>query len=216
MKYSVIIRNRNEERYIGYCIQSLVDFLGDNVEIVLVDNESTDDSIRIVNTFDYLNIKKVDISKNNYTPGRALNLGLENCTNDYIFVISAHCEIVKLNPNEVIEELSSTDVVAIWGKQVPLWNGKRITPRYIWSNFTDKSTVNYFCENEDRYFLHNGCAFYNKHDLIDYPFGEHHSGKEDRFWVNDMIGRDNKVVYNSDIVVNHHYTGDGATWLGVG
>ena len=216
MKYSVIIRNRNEERYIGYCIQSLVDFLGDGVEIVLVDNESTDDSIRIVNTFDYLNIKKVDISKNNYTPGRALNLGVENCTNDYIFVISAHCEIVKLNPNEVIEELSSTDVVAIWGKQVPLWNGKRITPRYIWSNFTDKSTVNYFCENEDRYFLHNGCAFYNKHDLIDYPFGEHHSGKEDRFWVNDMIGRDNKVVYNSDIVVNHHYTGDGATWLGVG
>jgi glycosyltransferase involved in cell wall biosynthesis len=216
MNFSVILRNRNEERYIGYCIQSLVDFLGDGVEIVLVDNESTDDSIRIVNTFDYLNIKKVDISKNNYTPGRALNLGVENCTNDYIFVISAHCEIVKLNPNEVIEELSLTDVVAIWGKQVPLWNGKRITPRYIWSNFTDKSTVNYFCENEDRYFLHNGCAFYNKHDLIDYPFGEHHSGKEDRFWVNDMIGRDNKVVYNPDIVVNHHYTGDGATWLGVG
>ena len=86
----------------------------------------------------------------------------------------------------------------------------------MWSNFTDKSAVNYFCENENRYFLHNGCAFYNKHDLIDYPFGEHHSGKEDRFWVNDMIGRDNKVVYNSDIVVNHHYTDDGATWIGVG
>jgi glycosyltransferase involved in cell wall biosynthesis len=215
MKYSVIIRNRNEERYIGYCIQSLVDFLGDNVEIVLVDNESTDDSIRIVNTFDYLNIKKVDISKNNYTPGRALNLGLENCTNDYIFVISAHCEVVKLNLNDVINNLDS-GYSAIWGKQIPLWNGKKITPRYMWSNFTDKSTVNYFCENEDRYFLHNGCAFYNKHDLIDYPFGEHHSGKEDRFWVNDMIGRDNKVVYNPDIVVNHHYTGDGATWLGVG
>ena len=99
MNFSVILRNRNEERYIGYCIQSLVDFLGDNVEIVLVDNESTDDSIRIVNTFDYLNIKQVNITKNNYTPGRALNLGVENCTNDYIFVISAHCEVVKLNLN---------------------------------------------------------------------------------------------------------------------
>ena len=73
MNFSVILRNRNEERYIGYCIQSLVDFLGDDVEIVLVDNESTDDSIRIVNTFDYLNIKKVNIIKNNYSPGRALN-----------------------------------------------------------------------------------------------------------------------------------------------
>ena len=216
MNFSVILRNRNEERYIGYCIQSLVDFLGDDVEIVLVDNESTDDSIRIVNTFDYLNIKKVNIIKNNYSPGRAINLGLENCTNDYIFIISAHCEVVKLNINDVMGELDSTDVIAVWGKQIPLWNGKKITPRYMWSNFTDKSTVNYFCENENRYFLHNGCAFYNKHTLIDYPFDEDLSGKEDRYWANDMIEKGKKIVYNPDIVVNHHYTDDGATWLGIG
>jgi glycosyltransferase involved in cell wall biosynthesis len=215
MNFSVILRNRNEERYIGYCIQSLVDFLGDGVEIVLVDNESTDDSIRIVNTFDYLNIKKVDITKNNYSPGRAINLGVENCTNDYIFIISAHCEVVKLNPTDVINNLDS-EFVAVWGKQIPLWNGKKITPRYMWSNFTDKSTVNYFCKNEDRYFLHNGCAFYNKYHLIDYPFNEDLSGKEDRYWANSVIEGDMDIFYDSDIVVNHHYTDDGATWLGVG
>ena len=43
-KYSVVIRNRNEERYIGHCIQSVVDFLGDDVQIIIVDNESTDES----------------------------------------------------------------------------------------------------------------------------------------------------------------------------
>ena len=57
MKYSIVIRNRNEERFIGHCIQSLVDFLGDDIQIVVVDNDSTDNSLRIVNTFDYLNIK---------------------------------------------------------------------------------------------------------------------------------------------------------------
>jgi hypothetical protein len=86
----------------------------------------------------------------------------------------------------------------------------------MWSNFGDKSTVNYFCNNEDRYFLHNGCAFYNKHDLIDYPFDEDLSGKEDRYWANDMIENGKEIYYDSDIVVNHHYTDDGATWLGVG
>ena len=215
MKYSVIIRNRNEERYIGYCIQSLVDFLGDGVEIILVDNESTDDSIRIVNTFDYLNIKKVDISKNNYTPGRALNLGVENCTNDYILIISAHCEVVKLNPTEVINNLDS-GFVAIWGKQIPLWNGKKITPRYMWSNFTDKSTVNYFCNNEDRYFLHNGFAFYNKYTLIDYPFDEKLYGKEDRYWANDMVKSGHKFLYKSDMICNHYWTTEGKTWQGIG
>ena len=215
MNFSVILRNRNEERYIGYCIQSLVDYLGDGVEIILVDNESTDDSIRIVNTFDYLNIKKVNITKNNYSPGRAINLGVENCTNDNILIISAHCEIVKLNPTDVINNLDS-GFVAVWGKQIPLWNGKKITPRYMWSNFTDKSTVNYFCKNEDRYFLHNGFAFYNKYTLIDYPFNEDLSGKEDRYWANGVIEGDMDIFYDSDIVVNHHYTDDGATWLGVG
>ena len=160
-------------------------------------------------------IKKVDISKNNYSPGRALNLGVENCTNDNILIISAHCEVVKLNPTDVINNLDS-GFVAVWGKQIPLWNGKKITPRYMWSNFTDKSTVNYFCNNEDRYFLHNGFAFYNKYTLIDHPFNEDLSGKEDRYWANSVIEGDMDIFYDSDIVVNHHYTDDGATWLGVG
>ena len=169
MNFSVILRNRNEERYIGYCIQSLVDFFGDGVEIILVDNESTDDSIRIVNTFDYLNIKKVDISKNNYTPGRALNLGVENCTNDYILIISAHCEIVKLYPTDVINNLDS-GFVAVGGKQIPIWDGKKVTPRYLLSNFGDERKVNYWCDSENRYFFHNAFSIFNTEHLKTYLF----------------------------------------------
>ena len=56
---SVILRSRNEERYVGFAIQSLHDFFGYDLEIVLVDNESTDNTIRVVNSFEYLNIKKI-------------------------------------------------------------------------------------------------------------------------------------------------------------
>ena len=70
MKYSVIIRNRNEEKYIGHCIQSIDDFLGggktgqdirDHLQIILMDNESTDNTIRIVNRFEYHDITKLHI-----------------------------------------------------------------------------------------------------------------------------------------------------------
>ena len=37
---SVIVRTKNEEKHIGYCIQSLTDFIG-KPEIIIVDNEST-------------------------------------------------------------------------------------------------------------------------------------------------------------------------------
>ena len=53
---SVVIRNRNEERYIGYTIQSVLDTF-DKPEIIVVDNNSTDNSMNIVNTFDFHNIK---------------------------------------------------------------------------------------------------------------------------------------------------------------
>ena len=74
---SVILRCRNEEKHIGFAIQSIYDFLG-YAEIIFVDNESTDDSVRVVNSFEFMNIKKVKLSKNDYTPGRAINLGLEH------------------------------------------------------------------------------------------------------------------------------------------
>ena len=52
---SVIIRNRNEERYIGYAIQSVLDNFKDP-EIVVIDNNSTDNSLGIVRNFNFSDI----------------------------------------------------------------------------------------------------------------------------------------------------------------
>ena len=213
---SVIIRCRNEERYIGYAIQSVYDYLGYDVEIIIVDNESTDNSIRVVNTFEYLDIKKININKNDYSPGRSLNLGVKECSNNYILILSAHCQITKLNFENIKNQLNDNNI-AVWGKQIPIWDGKKITRRYMWSNFKDESKINYFCDYENRYFLHNAFCFYKKKDLIKYPFDEYWAGKEDRYWANDMIKeKNNNIIYNHEIECNHFYTNEGATWKGIG
>ena len=49
-RISVIIRNRNESEYIGFAIQSVIDHFKDP-EIIIMDNNSNDDSIEIVNLF---------------------------------------------------------------------------------------------------------------------------------------------------------------------
>ncbi len=213
MKYSVVIRNRNEERYIGHCIQSVVDFLGDDVQIIIVDNESTDESIRIVNTFDYLNINHLTISKNVYTPGKSLNMGIERCDNEVTLVISAHCETVSWT-NWIPKTLKSLG--AIWGKQIPIWDGKRVTPRYLWSNFGEEVVTNHWCESENRYFFHNAFSVFNTEHIKKYKFDERLSGKEDRYWATEQIDMGYDIVYNPEYVVKHHYTHNGATWKGVG
>ena len=49
-KVSVISRTRNEERWIGHSIQSVIDCL-DKPEIIIIDNNSTDKTIDIVKYF---------------------------------------------------------------------------------------------------------------------------------------------------------------------
>ena len=216
MKISIIVRNRNEERYIGHCIQSIVDFVGEDndIEIILVDNCSTDKSIRVVNTFDYLNIEKLEISSNDYSPGRALNYGVTKATGELIMILSAHCEITKFDLNQIKSDLKEN--IAVWGKQIPIWNGKKISRRYMWSNFKDESSINHYCEYEERYFFHNAFSFFMKDSLIKNPFNEELSGKEDRVWANKMILKGEKIKYESSFVVKHHYTSNGATWKGTG
>ena len=58
-KVSIIIRTKNEEKWIKSCLNSLVSQTYDNYEIILVDNESTDDTLQIVN--DHTLIKKTNI-----------------------------------------------------------------------------------------------------------------------------------------------------------
>ena len=208
---SVIIRNRNEERYIGYTIQSVIDTFN-KPEIIVVDNNSTDDSMGIVGTFNFENINTYNIDS--YTPGKSLNLGVQKCTNDYVLVLSAHSQIMNCKFGKIKGLLDEYCVVG--GKQIPIYRGKKITPRYVWSNFEGHDVINQFSSSENRYFLHNAFSFYKKDILIKYPFNETLPTKEDRYWVNDRIKEGMDSYYDSVTICHHHYTDNGATWKGIG
>ena len=49
-KFSVIIRCKNEERWIGHTIQSCIDLIKEP-EIIIIDNNSTDNSMEIARNF---------------------------------------------------------------------------------------------------------------------------------------------------------------------
>lgn len=208
---SVIIRNRDEAEYIGFAIQSVVDHIKDP-EIIIVDNNSKDDSLKIVSLFDRYNIKTYSID--DYTPGKALNLGVNKCSNDTILILSAHSQITKLDLDSVEEHLKNN--VAVFGNQIPIFRGKKITKRYIWSHFNDKEQTNMFSKIENRLFLHNAFCFYTKKVLQDFPFDEKLSGKEDRYWAKEIVNKGLNYFYTPSIEVNHYFTNKGATWQGLG
>lgn len=214
MAISVIIRCRNEERWIGHAIQSVIDFCKEP-EIIFIDNGSTDESSEIVRMFEHhVNIKRFSLS--NYSPGKSLNLGVLEALNEHILILSAHCVLSKFNEKYVSDLLDSQKYVSIFGKQIPIFKGRKISRRYIWSNFGDNEIVNPFSENEQRYFLHNALALYNRTFILKNKFDEGLFGKEDRYWVNDIIKQGHSVLYDPNIECLHYWTPNGSTWKGIG
>lgn len=220
-KVSVVIRAKNEERWVGHCIQSVLEQIN-SPEIILVNNQSSDRTIEIARAFQrdpdleslgsYTDVKIIDID--NYSPGSALNLGVSNSSNENILVISSHCVLTKLNLNKHLKDLESYK--AIFGNQIPIYDGKKIKKRYIWSHFSDKEEENKYSEMEDRYFFHNALSFFKKETLVKFPFDEHLVGKEDRYWAKNMIEKDYKILYDPTMEVKHYYTDAGNTWKGIG
>ena len=78
------------------------------------------------------------------------------------------------------------------------------------------ATLDTFTKRKDRYFFHNALSFFKKDTLIQVPFNEVLTGKEDRYWVNKIIQNNQKVLYDPSLSVYHHYTLNGATWKGIG
>ncbi|MDC0518303.1 glycosyltransferase [Candidatus Pelagibacter sp.] len=219
--FTVVIRVKNEERWIGYAIQSVLDHLT-KPEIVIVDNNSTDKTIDIVKFFaenpnlnneanNYSKIKIVNIS--NYSPGRALNMGVKKASKKYIMILSAHCILRKFNEINILKDLEKN--ACVFGNQIPVWNGKKISKRYLWSHFSNKKTKDMYSDLENRYFLHNALAVYKKDTLKKFPFDENLTSKEDRYWANKIIKKKMSFIYDPELIAEHQYTIHGNTWKGI-
>tara|TARA_Y100000034_G_scaffold124926_1_gene173768 strand:- start:5335 stop:6021 length:687 start_codon:yes stop_codon:yes gene_type:complete len=226
-KYSFIIRNRNEARWIGHCIQSLIDFFGDEIEIIIVDNESKDESLQIVRLFmnerHKLKIKIVNIPHSEYTPGKAINLGFQNLKSPdektIVGIISAHVQILNFDKKLASNLLGSSEkCFGLTGKQTPIYLGKKIRKAYTWEHFKENSTIENMKELHLKHihFYHNAFSF-NKYSVWqENPFDELVSSKEDRYWADELTAKGYNFYYEPSLACNHHWTPNGATWQGIG
>jgi glycosyltransferase involved in cell wall biosynthesis len=222
-KFSVIIRCKNEERWIGHTIQSVIDLVPNN-EIIIVDNGSNDRSLEIVKSFRkdpdlkgndeyYADVKIVNIDS--YTPGAALNLGVQEANYENILIISSHCVLKKFDINELTLNLEK--YAGIFGNQIPLYQGKKITKRYLWKHFTDSVVEDMYSDMEDRSFFHNAASVFTRESLLKFPFNENITGKEDRYWADKVVNSGAHTLYDPlSLEVDHHYTANGNTWKGIG
>ena len=207
--FSVVIRVGKNEPYVGFAIQSVIDHF-EGPEIVIINNDTDSETYDIITDFPFTNIKISYIP--DYTPGMALNLGVSNSTKPYVLFLSAHCKITKFPPKEQLT-IWFDRYAAVFGKQIPIYRGKKITPRYLWKNFDEGPMENMWSEGEDRHFLHFAFCAFNKNILLDHPIREDLKGKEDRYYAKELIENELKYLYTPELECEHYFTGNGSTWI---
>jgi len=82
-KVSVIIPVYNSSKYLEECINSVINQTYKNLEIIIINDDSTDNSLDIINSFNDKRIKLIDLPKNGGV-SNARNKGIEASTGDYI------------------------------------------------------------------------------------------------------------------------------------
>lgn len=85
-KISIIIPNYNNEKYILDCLNSILNQRYPNKEIIIVDDGSTDKSLKIINDFILSHAKEKIylICQNNLNASIARNEGIKKATGDYV------------------------------------------------------------------------------------------------------------------------------------
>lgn len=86
---SVITPMYNAEKYIAETLQSVIKQTYQNWEMIIVNNKSTDNSVKIVKSFKDKRIRLIELEYNSGGPARPRNIGLENAHGNYIAFLDA-------------------------------------------------------------------------------------------------------------------------------
>lgn len=147
---SVVIPFYNIENYIEKCLKYIVGQTYRNLEILCVDNNSQDNSIKIVEK--YLNTDnriKLIKNKENLWPGGARNVGIKSATGEYIYFIDGDDFIDDDYIEKLVEamEKHKTDIVC---------NNK------ILKYYEDDKSKNSFIKRESNFILNKKFDFDEK------------------------------------------------------
>ena len=84
---TVIIPIHNGEKYLQRCIDSILNQSYKNIELLVIDDNSTDDTYKVLQK--YLKLPNVRFIKNTDTlgPAKTRNIGLQNAKSPYILFL---------------------------------------------------------------------------------------------------------------------------------
>ena len=194
---SIIIRVKNEERWITSCLKGIFSQDYKNFEIIIVDNNSSDLSLEKAKEF---KVKIINIEK--FRPGKAINDGIRNSSGEIIVCLSGHCvPTSKKWLSNLIKELSNNKIAGVYGRQEPFSFSSDLDKRDLINLFGLDKKI----QIKDTFF-HNANSSFTRKIWEKFPFDENISNIEDRVWAEKIISSGLQIIYEPS-ASDYHYHG---------
>ena len=175
---SVIIPVYNVEKYLPECIESIVNQTYKNLEIILVNDGSTDESLKICNDYKEKDERITVLDSVNKGVSNARNLGLEISTGKYITFVDSD-DFVELDFCEImLQNIKKTDADCV------ITGYKRVYPN------KNEIIVNSSCQTIDE------IEFLDKILEVQTGFGFCHM----KLWKAEII-RNNNIKFDKKLLV---------------
>jgi len=198
---SIIIRTKNEERWITPCLRAVFNQTFNNFEVIIVDNKSTDKTIEKARQFPIKDV--IHYEDGRYLPGKALNIGIKKTEGDFIACLSGHCIPNSVRWLQNLRENFSKEaaVMGVLGRQEPVPFTPDADKRDLAIAFGLERKV----QKKDPFF-HNANSMIRKDIWKDIPFDETVTNIEDRVWAKEVLkdGR-GRIIYEPAASVCHYH-----------
>ena len=145
IKISVVIPVYNAEKYIGKCLDSIINQTYKNWEVICINDGSSDKSEEIIDTYKNQKYNITLIKQKNMGPGAARNTGIDKANGDYIVFIDADDYIDSNFFSRLNDVVQDTDIVFIDIMQVNGF-GERIKDE-IMSKYSNINSISYDRKN---------------------------------------------------------------------
>jgi glycosyltransferase involved in cell wall biosynthesis len=194
---SIVIRTKNEERWLGHCLSMVFQQDFADFEVILVDNRSDDRTLDIARRFPIADL----VSISEFRPGLALNLGVRQSSGSHIVCLSGHC--VPASPAWLSSLLRNFDdplIAGAYGRQLPLAFSEAADKRDMLITFGLDRRV----QIKD-YFFHNANSAVRRDVWDQIPFDETVTNVEDRLWAKAAVEAGYRLAYEPEAAVYHYH-----------
>ena len=195
---SIVIRCYNEAQHIGRLLNGILQQNLENIEIIVVDSGSTDETVSIASQYP---IKLVRIKPSDFSFGYALNVGCRYASGELVVIVSAHVfPIYRDWLENLIAPFEEEKIALTYGKQRGD-NSTRYSERQIFSTwFPDIGNT---MAHQNHPFCNNANAAIRRSLWTQLPYNETLTGLEDLEWAKRAIALDYKIAYVAEAEIVH-------------